>query len=113
MNEVLKYKKKKIVDYSFHSVFKYYIRTRGYLALIKFFIKLIIDPKIFLEIKDFFGIGMYKRKKIYIDLITSNLRKSSLKKLRVSKLSLSDYNKKVSLISNSYKIEKKIIISKT
>ena len=56
---------------------------------------------------------MYKRKKIYIDLITSNLRKSSLKKLRVSKLSLSDYNKKVSLISNSYKIEKKIIISKT
>ena len=105
--------KKKIVDYSFHSVFKYYIRTRGYLSLIKFFIKLIIDPKIFLEIKDFFGIGMYKRKKISIDLITSNLRKASLKKLVVSKLSLSDYNKKVSLISNSYKIEKKIIISKT
>ena len=113
LNEVLKYKKKKVVDYSFHSVFKYYIRTRGYPSLIKFFLKLIIDPKIFLEIKDFFGIGMYKRKKIYIDLITSNLRKSSLKKLRVSKLSLSDYNKKVSLISNSYKIEKKIIISKT
>lgn len=104
LNEILKFKKNEPNNYSFYSIFKYYIESRGYISLFKFFIKIIINPKFFLIIKDFFGFGMYYRKKITLKDIVNNVRKSSKKNLTINELNSKYFYKKVSYFSNSYQI---------
>lgn len=107
LNEILKFKKNEPNDYTFFSIFKYYIESRGYISLFKFFIKITINPKFFLIIKDLFGFGMYYRKKITLKDVVNNVRKSSKKNLLIYKFNSKYFYKKISYFSNSYQISAK------